>query len=1022
MGATVLHRYQNTVAEAGSGGATGIVGPNEWNDSHAVYMDVNAQTGTSYTFNAASDLGSLVTLSNASAIAVTLPQPVAAVATIGQAIDFHKGWFCYVRNFGPGQVTITPTSSTINGNATFVLNTRQAVMLFSDGANWQAAFQDRLVGTAETGMSGDQTVANLTANQNDWALTNLSSKTFFHIGATSAVNCTGIAAGVAGQLIVLINETANLITFKAANAGSVAANRFQIGGDIALSQYQSLMLWYDPTNAGWRQVSSGAGSSTTAALVSYRYIAAAGQTSFSGADQNTATLQYTPGNIDVIRNGHVLTAGADYTATNGSAVLLAAGATLNDEIVIKAYVATSLTTYNTAVQYQFVATASQTVFSGADANGLTLATNGPFTFVTLNGRVLSPIADYTMTANTVTLLGAVPAGDTVGIITINTNNLTGVTQAQGDNSTSMATTAYADYENNVGAAIASASTLNLQAATGGVVDVSGTATITAITLGVGQRRVVRATGAFVLTNGASLVLPGSANITAAAGDFFTLQGYAAGVVRCVAYSPINVTGTGSTVLSNSPALTGTPTAPTPTVGDNSTKIATTSYVDFLNTHGADIASASTINLDTATGNFVHITGNVSISAITLTDGRQRTVYFVGSPLLVSGASLVLPGGANIQAQPGDIAVFVADGAVIRCTDYAPSSQAQARALLGLEKKNYIINGAMMVSQENSATAGTTSVYFPADNFLFAYSAGVISSQQVALTSPSGSPNRIRTTVTTANATVAAGNYAYGETRFEGFRVADLLFGTGTAKTVTLQFGLRGTAGLVLSAIIVNGNPQNRSRTFEYTCTGSDQIVSLQIPGDVTGTWAKDNTFAMTVRWGLSAGSNFQQAPGSWGTVNALGTATQSNFMATNGNFFELFDVGLYEGTVAPAFKVPDFASELTLCQRYWFSTYDIGTSPGTVTTNGAITVAAPGTVASRPMMNCQFPVPMRSAPSATFYSTSTGSSGKLYNENAAADVVSNVFHIGTKNVTFFPSGTPALGDAITGHVSANARL
>jgi hypothetical protein len=39
------------------------------------------------------------------------------------------------------------------------------------------------------------------------------------------------------------------------------------------------------------------------------------------------------------------------------------------------------------------------------------------------------------------------------------------------------------------------------------------------------------------------------------------------------------TGTGNVVLSASPALTGSPTAPTQSAGDNSTKVATTAYVD-----------------------------------------------------------------------------------------------------------------------------------------------------------------------------------------------------------------------------------------------------------------------------------------------------------------------------------------------------------------------------------------------------------------------------------------------------------
>jgi hypothetical protein len=49
----------------------------------------------------------------------------------------------------------------------------------------------------------------------------------------------------------------------------------------------------------------------------------------------------------------------------------------------------------------------------------------------------------------------------------------------------------------------------------------------------------------------------------------------------------------------------------------------------------------------------------------------------------------------------------------------------------------------------------------------------------------------------------------------------------------------------------------------------------------------------------------------------VGSSNQFNFMSTGGNVFELFDVGLYEGTVAPPFLVPDLASELAVCKRYF---------------------------------------------------------------------------------------------------------
>lgn len=116
-----------------------------------------------------------------------------------------------------------------------------------------------------------------------------------------------------------------------------------------------------------------------------------------------------------------------------------------------------------------------------------------------------------------------------------------------------------------GSDIASASTLNLDSATGDFVDVTGTTTITAITLADGDERKVRFTGALTLTHGASLVLPGGANITTVAGDCATFRGYGSSVVRCTQYSKFTVTGSGSAVRATSPVLT-TPNIGTPSAG------------------------------------------------------------------------------------------------------------------------------------------------------------------------------------------------------------------------------------------------------------------------------------------------------------------------------------------------------------------------------------------------------------------------------------------------------------------------
>jgi len=89
--------------------------------------EVNAQTGTTYTV-LNTDFSKLVTFSNASSIAVTLPQAVNA---------FAAGWFCDVLNKGAGVVTITPTTSTIDGAATLVLPQNRGARIVSDGTNYQ---------------------------------------------------------------------------------------------------------------------------------------------------------------------------------------------------------------------------------------------------------------------------------------------------------------------------------------------------------------------------------------------------------------------------------------------------------------------------------------------------------------------------------------------------------------------------------------------------------------------------------------------------------------------------------------------------------------------------------------------------------------------------------------------------------------------------------------------------------------------------------------------------------------------
>ncbi len=101
---------------------------------------------------------------------------------------------------------------------------------------------------------------------------------------------------------------------------------------------------------------------------------------------------------------------------------------------------------------------------------------------------------------------------------------------------------------------------------------------------------------------------------------------------------------------------------------------TTSAVTLLGAinwvKGADIASDATINLTTATGNGVHVTGTTTITAVTLGSGMVRLVVFDGILTLTHHATNNnLPGGANITTAAGDRAIYWADGTTVYCVGY-----------------------------------------------------------------------------------------------------------------------------------------------------------------------------------------------------------------------------------------------------------------------------------------------------------------------------------------------------------------
>lgn len=248
------------------------------------------------------------------------------------------------------------------------------------------------------------------------------------------------------------------------------------------------------------------------------------------------------------------------------------------------------------------------------------------------------------------------------------------------------------------------------------------------------------------------------------------------------------------------------------------------------------------------------------------------------------------------------------------------------AVAPMGNRNRLVNPGMQISQQNGDTASGVNGHYMADQWQSIISApgAVISAGRVSSVTPKGSEYRVRITVTTALASMAANDYFGIYQRIEGLRVSDFGWGAAGARQVILRFGFRGPAG-TYSANIRNG-AFNRSYGVAFVISAgqanTDTTQTIIIPGDVTGSWPNTTAASMEVWITLATGTGQAKAPNTWLATSAIAiTGMSNNSLATVGNVFELFDVGLYLDAdvtgIPPFWEIPIEADELAVCQRYF---------------------------------------------------------------------------------------------------------
>jgi len=250
------------------------------------------------------------------------------------------------------------------------------------------------------------------------------------------------------------------------------------------------------------------------------------------------------------------------------------------------------------------------------------------------------------------------------------------------------------------------------------------------------------------------------------------------------------------------------------------------------------------------------------------------------------------------------------------------------------RRNMVINGAMQVAQRATSETGlgASAKYSTLDRFKmnFANTAGRLTMTQTA-DGPSGFKNCLKLACTTADTSIAAGEIASIQTRFEGQDLQQIKKGTVDAETITVSFYVKGNASATYTCELYD-NDNSRHIGQEFSVTTSWTRVVLTFVADTSGALDDDNANSFQINWNLHAGSTYTGGTFSSNTWNTtanqrIGDNQTSFFDSTDRTFF-ITGVQMEIGSQATPFEHRSYAEELSLCERYFEVIFDASKTTG----------------------------------------------------------------------------------------------
>lgn len=302
-----------------------------------------------------------------------------------------------------------------------------------------------------------------------------------------------------------------------------------------------------------------------------------------------------------------------------------------------------------------------------------------------------------------------------------------------------------------------------------------------------------------------------------------------------------------------------------------------------------------------------------------------------------------------------------------------------------------INGGVEVSQELGLTGATlvnNTAKYVADMWEGFYNhtaaTAVVTAGQIAAASfpvaLAGFPNAFQIKATTAITAPANGDFALARTKVEGLRAARLGWGAASPASISYGFWFYATASGTISVRVGNA-AANRFYWHEHAVVGGIwNWCAFTLPGDATGTWAKDNTVGIEFAIFASGKAAAPAALDAWGATGGTASTNTTNLFGTANNVCIVTGLVILPGTAIPNNlrlfgNMRTYDEEMALCKRYWEASYTPGVAPGAADFSGRVSIWNMTGAVSDVHVNLTFKASKRAIPTMTGYPAAGGASG-----------------------------------------------